>query len=700
MTRVTGNNVWADDLGVISNYLRSSTSEKASFKICIEFFDIFDLHALKNSQNMIKLCRTSTFQHMEVLYVDPPRQNDAILEPPDMDYLYVAKVMLLSSPGLEELLAKTGITSELENSSKDESDDDSVSSSASNVTHVSRLVHFMVGTRGKEPMAIGGPWSPSLDGNNPKSDPGVLVKTAIRCCKALTGIDLSSCTQCELRDELEARNLSPKGLKSQLVARLAKAIKTEADEEEANGNVMDDPNAVLDDTVDNKETKESKENRPASPSQSTTSKKSEDKQKVKKLVQKVSIRDTVHYKKLSEKPKLEDGEGKMETDIREEDLVLGNRVLLEMKKTPPAPSPSKKKKATDAANLQSGFVMHNGSLIDVSKLLGQLSKSENSKLDTERELNKLKSDYNKLKETQGKSDRIIKDLQSDIRTYKDKMATTYVDLASAQSGREHLNRIALMVRRYELGTYLTNEMLQNADAYISQGEFSLEKSFIDLEANGLPALEGFYWKVKTMIYQQRKPVCCVQIDVTTVIASISCATVDKRCVRRRVPACECFVLLSARYGRRQVINSRSSGDQLQDVLRSEQASRRSLQMIHVCPVRVLSRNSANRDYYDRNSICFVNMGLANEQFLVEKHAKLYQCPSAPSGRWGYESLNPGIRARVKHLWPISLWISLPGFGNEDEGLSPRVSIPSIPYVPSISIFPMEGKPRKTANTSN
>lgn len=103
--------------------------------------------------------------------------------------------MLLSSPGLEELLAKTGITSELENSSKDESDDDSVSSSASNVTHVSRLVHFMVGTRGKEPMAIGGPWSPSLDGNNPESDPGVLVKTAIRCCKALTGIDLSSCTQ-------------------------------------------------------------------------------------------------------------------------------------------------------------------------------------------------------------------------------------------------------------------------------------------------------------------------------------------------------------------------------------------------------------------------------------------------------------------------------------------------------------------------
>lgn len=44
-------------------------------------------------------------------------------------------------------------------------------------------------------MAIGGPWSPSLDGENPDKDPRVLVKTAIRACKALTGIDLSGCTQ-------------------------------------------------------------------------------------------------------------------------------------------------------------------------------------------------------------------------------------------------------------------------------------------------------------------------------------------------------------------------------------------------------------------------------------------------------------------------------------------------------------------------
>lgn len=58
------------------------------------------------------------------------------------------------------------------------------------------VLQFLVGMRGKdEAMAIGGHWSPSLDGADPEKDPSVLIKTAIRCCKALTGIDLSLCTQ-------------------------------------------------------------------------------------------------------------------------------------------------------------------------------------------------------------------------------------------------------------------------------------------------------------------------------------------------------------------------------------------------------------------------------------------------------------------------------------------------------------------------
>lgn len=67
---------------------------------------------------------------------------------------------------------------------------------ARDFVHPTRLINFLIGLRGKnETMAIGGPWSPSLDGPNPDKDPGVLIKTAIRNCKVLTGIDLSHCTQ-------------------------------------------------------------------------------------------------------------------------------------------------------------------------------------------------------------------------------------------------------------------------------------------------------------------------------------------------------------------------------------------------------------------------------------------------------------------------------------------------------------------------
>lgn len=65
----------------------------------------------------------------------------------------------------------------------------------SGFVHPTRLINFLVGLKGKnETMAIGGYWSPLLDGTNPDKDPNVLIQTAIRTCKALTGIDLSGCT--------------------------------------------------------------------------------------------------------------------------------------------------------------------------------------------------------------------------------------------------------------------------------------------------------------------------------------------------------------------------------------------------------------------------------------------------------------------------------------------------------------------------
>lgn len=116
--------------------------------------------------------------------VDPLEKNTAILDPPDVDHTYSAKVMLLASPALEDLYHKSCALAE-----------DPVEI-REGFQHPARLIKFLVGMKGKdEAMAIGGHWSPSLDGPDPDQDPSVLIKTAVRSCKALTGIDLSLCTQ-------------------------------------------------------------------------------------------------------------------------------------------------------------------------------------------------------------------------------------------------------------------------------------------------------------------------------------------------------------------------------------------------------------------------------------------------------------------------------------------------------------------------
>ncbi|KAL0279865.1 UNVERIFIED_CONTAM: hypothetical protein PYX00_001337 [Menopon gallinae] len=135
--------------------------------------------------------RPMTFPRMAQFHilskeVDPLIDYSDSLEPPDADYLFSSKVMLLSIPPKDVMMKKCmQLTEDLD---KDD---------GRNLVHPSRLINCLVGTnsRGKnEIMAIGGPWSPSLDGTDPISDPRVLIKTAIRTCKALTGIDLTPCT--------------------------------------------------------------------------------------------------------------------------------------------------------------------------------------------------------------------------------------------------------------------------------------------------------------------------------------------------------------------------------------------------------------------------------------------------------------------------------------------------------------------------
>lgn len=59
--------------------------------------------------------------------------------------------------------------------------------------HLSKRIKFLVAKKANGGlMSIGGPWSKAKDGGDPKTDKA-LIKTAIRHCKEICGIDLSSC---------------------------------------------------------------------------------------------------------------------------------------------------------------------------------------------------------------------------------------------------------------------------------------------------------------------------------------------------------------------------------------------------------------------------------------------------------------------------------------------------------------------------
>jgi len=135
-----------------------------------------------------KVQYASSFHVFNKDSVDPPTPSlgpsNWQFDPPDSDYTWVAKVMLLASPNIEDLYEKTCLF--VDKDSKDRED----------LVHPTRALKFLVGLKEKrEIMAIGGPWSPSQDGADPVNDPTTLIKTAIRTCGALTGIDLSACTK-------------------------------------------------------------------------------------------------------------------------------------------------------------------------------------------------------------------------------------------------------------------------------------------------------------------------------------------------------------------------------------------------------------------------------------------------------------------------------------------------------------------------
>ncbi|NXI68073.1 CCAR2 protein, partial [Anseranas semipalmata] len=136
------------------------------------------------------LARPLSLRHpSRILVADPPEvpepQEDAGQDPApdDADPAFSAKVLLLSSPGLEEFY-RTCLLFIDEASEQREAPE-----------HPTKQIKFLLGRKEDEAVLIGGEWSPSLDGPDPEADPMVLVRTAIRCTRAQAGLDLSDCTK-------------------------------------------------------------------------------------------------------------------------------------------------------------------------------------------------------------------------------------------------------------------------------------------------------------------------------------------------------------------------------------------------------------------------------------------------------------------------------------------------------------------------
>ncbi|XP_066895971.1 cell cycle and apoptosis regulator protein 2 isoform X3 [Kogia breviceps] len=128
---------------------------------------------------------------------EPAPDAGAEPTPTDSDPAYSSKVLLLSSPGLEELYRCCMLFV------------DDMAEPRETPEHPLKQIKFLLGQKEEEVVLVGGEWSPSLDGLDPKGDQQVLVRTAIRCAQAQTGIDLSACTKWWRFAEFQYLQLGP-----------------------------------------------------------------------------------------------------------------------------------------------------------------------------------------------------------------------------------------------------------------------------------------------------------------------------------------------------------------------------------------------------------------------------------------------------------------------------------------------------------
>ncbi|XP_035391335.1 cell cycle and apoptosis regulator protein 2 isoform X1 [Electrophorus electricus] len=105
------------------------------------------------------------------------------------DTSFSVKVMLLSMPGMEDFYAQCCSGTEDGQAHGD-------------TVHPTTLFKFLLLERNGELELPGGLWSSKVDGSSPGKDSSALLRTAVRCVKEQTALDLTACTQWHKMAEL------------------------------------------------------------------------------------------------------------------------------------------------------------------------------------------------------------------------------------------------------------------------------------------------------------------------------------------------------------------------------------------------------------------------------------------------------------------------------------------------------------------
>lgn len=189
---------------------------------------------------------------------------------------------------------------------------------------------------------------------------------------------------------------------------------------------------------------------------------------VRRLLQKVSRRETVRYRNLTDAPVCpediveevpvadeemaddEEGPGVEQPSEQElEELALGNRVLLSKHEAAGGPPPGDSVAAMAGGPAGTKMVFHDGALLDVAKLLRQVERSERARTSSETRLKELIEALAEVRESWEASRQEVLKTQMDLEQTRRQLVTTEDDLCSSRKTAQEL-RLALQNCRQHL----------------------------------------------------------------------------------------------------------------------------------------------------------------------------------------------------------------------------------------------------------